>query len=122
MKQPKQNLVQAIQAQTANEVGLLRIFKFIMVVLVVAILLLGVMIVKQVQKRHETYRAVQSLKAELRKLQTEEQRLLIEQQTFGTTSEVARRAAAQLNMHLPDKEDKRVVAVPVPAQSKESQP
>ncbi|MDO4699814.1 MAG: cell division protein FtsL [Moraxella sp.] len=115
MKQPKQNLVQAARAQTADEVGLLRIFRFVVGVLVMAILLMGAMIVKQVNKRHESYRSLQSLKTELNKLQIEEQRLLIEQQTFGATSEVARRATTELNMRLPKKEERRVLAVPVPS-------
>lgn len=122
MKQPKQSLTKVLQSAHTDEVGLLRIFKFVVVVLLVAILTVAIMIAKQTQKRHETYRALQSLKSELAKLHIEEQRLLIEQQTFGATSQVARRADIELKMQLPSKDQRRVISVPVPPQPKENQP
>lgn len=117
----KQGLMQSIHHQVADEASLMRIFRFIIFVLFVVILLTASALVKQVERRHETYRALQSLKEELRKLQIEEQRLLIEQQTFSATPKVSAQAANQLNMRLPSKEERKVIAVPTPPKM-ESQP
>ncbi len=109
MKQPKKKATSSLDAQT-DDMGLVRICQFVLAVLVVAILLTAILSIQQIQKRHEAYRTLQILKADLIKLKTEEHRLLIEQQTFSAAPEVFRRATTHLNMFLPNKENKEVIS------------
>ena len=58
------------------------------------------------------------MKKQQRKLQVEHQRLLIEQQTFSATPQIASRAVSELNMYSPTLKDKLIIQlgapVPVP--------
>lgn len=110
MKQSKKNITQYSTTQSTTELGYIRIIQFILAVLLVIILLTAVLSIKQIQERHEAYRTLQVLKDELKKLKIEEHRLLIEQQTFSSTPEVAIQATNKLNMFFPDKDNKKVVA------------
>ncbi len=94
-------------ANKKNPVGL---YWLVIMGLIVAILITGVAISKQTQERHNTYGHLQTLKEEFIKLQTEEQRLRIEQQTFGSTSQVVRRSVDELGMFFPHKEHRQVIA------------
>lgn len=78
-----------------------RVYWFVLSALVLIILVTGVQNVKQVLVRHELYRALSQAKSEHQRLVTEEQRLLIEQQTFSATPIVAKRAKSELMMDYP---------------------
>lgn len=86
------------------------VYRLILGCLFVAILATGVLISIQTQKRHANYRTLQLLKKELAVLKVEEQRLLIEQQTFSATPQVAKRAVDELGMFLPTKKHRVVVS------------
>jgi len=49
------------------------------------------------------------MKKQERKLQIEHQRLLIEQQTFSATPQIASRAVAELGMYSPTLKDKLII-------------
>jgi cell division protein FtsL len=49
------------------------------------------------------------MKKQERKLQVEHQRLLIEQQTFSATPQIASRAVAELGMYSPTLKDKLII-------------
>lgn len=95
-------------ANKKNPIGL---YWLIIVALVVAILMTGVLLSKQTQERHQTYRNLQKLKAEFIALQVEEQRLRIEQQTFGSTPQVVRSSVDKLGMFFPTKAHRHVVTI-----------
>ena len=79
-------------ANTDDVVSMVGLYRLILGVLLVAIMWTGVSIATQTQEHHAAYRQLQQLKSELTAMQVEEQRLLIEQQTFSATPQVARRA------------------------------
>lgn len=53
--------------------------------------------------------ALQKMKVEHRNLQIENQRLVIEQQTFSATPQIASRAVTQLGMYSPTTKDKLIL-------------
>lgn len=53
--------------------------------------------------------ALQKMKVEYRNLQIENQRLIIEQQTFSATPQIASRAVTQLSMYSPSTKDKLIL-------------
>lgn len=53
--------------------------------------------------------ALQKMKVEHRNLQIENQRLIIEQQTFSATPQIASRAVTQLGMYSPSTQDKLIL-------------
>lgn len=89
-----------------------RVYWFVMAVLCCVILTAGVQNVKQVLHRHELYRKLATARAEHQRLITEEQRLLIEQQTLSATPIVAKRAKAELLMDYPDEHQRIMVLAP----------
>lgn len=96
------------------------IYQFVLLVLVVLILATGLGISIQTYERHQHYRILQALKRELDELKVEHQRLLIEQETFSATPQVARRAVGELGMFFPTKDD-RLVIFPAKNQDKSTQ-
>ncbi len=88
-----------------EQMSLVGLYRLIVGGLLLAILITGVMIAQQTQERHQTYQEITRLKRELAKMQVEENRLLIEQQTFSATPQVARRAVDELGMHYPTKKE-----------------
>lgn len=106
-------------ANKKNPIGL---YWLIIVALVVAILMTGVLLSKQTQERHQTYRNLQKLKAEFITLQVEEQRLRIEQQTFGSTPQVVRSSVDKLGMFFPTKAHRHVVTIATPPESNALEP
>ena len=96
------------------------IYQFILFVLVVLILATGLGISIQTHERHQHYRTLQKLKGELGELKVEHQRLLIEQETFSATPQVARRAVSELGIYFPTKND-RLVIFPAKNQDKPTQ-
>lgn len=93
-----------------NEIGMIGFCRLILGLLVIAIIWTGVSISIQTQAHHEAYRNLQQLKKELTNMQVEEQRLLIEQQTFSATPQVARRAVSELGMFFPEGDSRQVIA------------
>lgn len=94
-----------LQEYATEQLNLVGLYRLMVGALLLAILMTGVMIALQTQKRHQTYQELTRLKRELTAMQVEQGRLLIEQQTFSATPQVARRAASELGMHYPDKKE-----------------
>ncbi|WP_413191275.1 cell division protein FtsL [Psychrobacter sp. AT9] len=107
------------RAATANttDVGELFVRRFNVVSIYVAVLLLlaaaivwsGIKTAEEVQQYHQDYRTLQDMKKQERKLKIEHQRLLIEQQTFSATPQIASRAVAELGMFSPALTDKLII-------------
>lgn len=89
--------------------GNISLYAVIMFALAVAILWTGVETTAQVQTYYQDYRELQELKKELRILEIEHQRLLIEQQTFSATPQIAARAVSELRMFSPRVKDTLVL-------------
>ncbi|MBB3107572.1 cell division protein FtsL [Psychrobacter luti] len=100
-----------------TDVGELFVRRFNVVSIYVAILLLlaaaiiwsGIKTAEGVQQYHQDYKTLQDMKKQERKLQVEHQRLLIEQQTFSATPQIASRAVAELGMFSPTLKDKLII-------------
>ncbi|STZ07474.1 Cell division protein [Moraxella caprae] len=90
---------------TTEPMSLVGLYRLIVAGLLLGILIIGVMIATQTQKRHQTYQELTRLRQQLVNMQVEESRLLIEQQTFSATPQVARRAVGELGMHYPTKKE-----------------
>lgn len=86
------------------------IYRVVLAVLVVAIFATALAIVQQTQERHQIHIQIRKLDMQLDDLQVEEQRLMIEQQTFSATPQVASRAVSELGMFFPSAQSRRVVA------------
>lgn len=100
------------------------IYVVVLLLLAAAIIWSGIKTAEGVQLYHQDYKALQDMKKQERKLQIEHQRLLIEQQTFSATPQIASRAVAELGMFSPTLEDKLIIqpgvagaAVPVASDS-----
>ncbi|MDO4897190.1 MAG: cell division protein FtsL [Moraxella sp.] len=93
----------------ANHRNSTGVYWLILGVLTVLILVTGASIALQSQERHRTYRTLQTLKKDYTTLKSEEQRLLIEQQTFSATSQVVRRSVDELGMFFPTKQHRQVI-------------
>ena len=83
--------------------------RIILAILVMLILWSGIKVVEQTQLRHQVHIDIRKLNVEIEDLQTEEQRLMIEQQTFSATPQVASRAVSELGMFFPTGENRRVL-------------
>lgn len=93
----------------ATEYKGVSIYAMAMAILIALILWTGIATVQQVQAYHQQYGNLQQLKKDYRKLQIENQRLLIEQQTFSATPQIASRAVAELNMFYPQLSDRMII-------------
>ena len=69
----------------------------------------GIKTAEGVQQYHQDYKTLQDMKKQERKLQVEHQRLLIEQQTFSATPQIASRAVSELGMFSPTLKDKLII-------------
>lgn len=85
------------------------VYGAVMILLAVGIIWTAVLTAEQVQQYHEDYMALQKMKVEHRNLQIENQRLVIEQQTFSATPQIASRAVTQLGMYSPSTKDKLIL-------------
>ena len=85
------------------------IYVAVLLLLAAAIIWSGIKTAEGVQQYHQDYKALQDMKKQERKLQIEHQRLLIEQQTFSATPQIASRAVAELGMFSPTLEDKLII-------------
>ncbi len=104
-------------APNTTDVGELFVRRFSVVNIYVVVLLLlagaivwsGVKTAEDVQQYHQDYKTLQDMKKQERKLKVEHQRLLIEQQTFSATPQIASRAVAELGMYSPTLKDKLII-------------
>ncbi|MFK4000953.1 cell division protein FtsL [Psychrobacter namhaensis] len=85
------------------------IYVVILLLLAAAIIWSGIKTADGVQQYHQDYKTLQDMKKQERKLQVEHQRLLIEQQTFSATPQIASRAVAELGMFSPTLKDKLII-------------
>ena len=85
------------------------IYVVVLLLLAAAIVWSGIKTAEEVQQYHQDYKALQDMKKQERKLQIEHQRLLIEQQTFSATPQIASRAVAELGMFSPALKDKLII-------------
>ena len=85
------------------------IYVVVLLLLAVAIVWSGIKTAEGVQQYHQDYKTLQDMKKQERKLQVEHQRLLIEQQTFSATPQIASRAVAELGMFSPTLKDKLII-------------
>ncbi|WP_201617765.1 cell division protein FtsL [Psychrobacter urativorans] len=93
-------------AQRFNVVSL---YVVVLLLLAAAIVWSGIKTAEDIQKYHQDYKALQDMKKQERKLQVEHQRLLIEQQTFSATPQIASRAVSELGMYTPTSKDKLII-------------
>ena len=89
--------------------NLSNIYVAILVLLAAGIVWSGIKTAEGVQQYHQDYKTLQDMKKQERKLQVEHQRLLIEQQTFSATPQIASRAVAELGMFSPTLKDKLII-------------
>ncbi|UNU72668.1 cell division protein FtsL [Moraxella nasovis] len=92
-----------------SNAGIKKVCFLVLGVLFVACLWAGASVARQTQEHHNAYRDLQKLKSEMIRLKIEEQRLLIEQQTFSSTPQVAQRATTELGMFFPTNDDRQVI-------------
>ncbi len=119
----------AALAQT-TDVGELFVQRFNVVSIYVVLLLLlaaaivwsGIKTAEGIQQYHQDYKVLQDMKKQQRKLQVEHQRLLIEQQTFSATPQIASRAVSELNMYSPTLKDKLIIQLGAPTASADPTP
>lgn len=89
-----------------NAVG---IYVTVLLVLAATIIWSGIRTAEQTQQYHQDYKTLQDMKKQERTLQVEHQRLLIEQQTFSATPQIASRAVTELGMFSPTLDDKLII-------------
>lgn len=89
---------------------------YVAVLLAMAVLIVwsGIRTAEQVQQYHQDYKTLQDMKKQERLLQVEHQRLLIEQQTFSATPQIASRAVTELGMFSPTLDDKLIIQPAAP--------
>ncbi|MGP4951363.1 cell division protein FtsL [Psychrobacter sp. T6-1] len=93
----------------AKRFNVVSIYVVILLLLAGSIIWSGIKTAQNVQQYHQDYKTLQDMKKQERKLQIEHQRLLIEQQTFSATPQIASRAVAELGMYSPTLKDKLII-------------
>lgn len=93
----------------AKRFNVVSIYVVILLLLAGAIIWSGIKTAENVQQYHQDYKTLQDMKKQERKLQIEHQRLLIEQQTFSATPQIASRAVSELGMYSPTLKDKLII-------------
>lgn len=94
-----------LQELTTEQINLTGLYQLIIGGLLIAILVTGVMTVLQTQERHKVYQEISRLKRELTIMKVEESSLIIEQQMFSSTPQVARLSVSELSMYYPTKKE-----------------
>lgn len=89
--------------------NVVRLYVGVMLVLAAFIVWSGIRTAEQTQQYHQDYKTLQDMKKQERMLKVEHQRLLIEQQTFSATPQIASRAVTELGMFSPALSDKIIV-------------
>lgn len=84
-------------------------YVLILLLLAIGIVWSGIKTAEGIQHYHQDYKTLQDMKKQERHLQIEHQRLLIEQQTFSATPQIASRAVAELGMYTPTFKDKLII-------------
>ena len=95
------------------------VYFVVMLLIAIGIIWTAVITAAQVQTYHQDYKMLQDMQKQQRKMQVEYQRLLIEQQTFSATPQIANRAVTELGMYSPTIQDKLIIQ-PVAATSNEA--
>lgn len=85
------------------------VYFVVMLLIAIGIIWTAVISAEQIQSYHQDYKMLQDMQRQQRKLQVEYQRLLIEQQTFSATPQIANRAVTELGMYSPSIEDKLII-------------
>lgn len=98
----------------AQRFNVVSIYVVVLLLLAAAIIWSGIKTVEEVQQYHQDYKTLQDMTKQQRKLQIEHQRLLIEQQTFSATPQIASRAVAELGMYSPTLKDKLIIQPAAP--------
>jgi cell division protein FtsL len=104
----------------AQRFSAVSIYVVVLLLLAAAIVWSGIKTAEAVQQYHQDYKALQDMKKQQRTLQIEHQRLLIEQQTFSATPQIASRAVAELGMYSPTIKDKLIIQPGAPVVTAES--
>ena len=89
--------------------SIVRAYVAILLLLSAAIVWSGIKTAESIQQYHQDYKALHDMKKQERTLQIEHQRLLIEQQTFSATPQIASRAVSELGMFTPTFKDKLII-------------
>lgn len=108
----------------ARRFSAVSIYAVVLLMLAGIIVWSGIQTAKGVQQYHQDYKTLQDMKKQERKLQVEHQRLLIEQQTFSATPQIASRAVSELGMYSPTLKDKLIIqpSAPAPIKATETAP
>ena len=93
----------------AQRFSVVNIYVMVLLLLAAGIIWSGIKTAEAVQQYHQDYKTLQDMKKQKRKLQVEHQRLLIEQQTFSATPQIASRAVSELGMYSPTLKDKLII-------------
>lgn len=93
----------------AQRFNVVSIYVVVLLLLAAAIVWSGIKTAEGIQQYHQDYKTLQDMKKQERTLQVEHQRLLIEQQTFSATPQIASRAVAELGMYTPTFKDKLII-------------
>ncbi|WP_227430249.1 cell division protein FtsL [Psychrobacter sp. I-STPA6b] len=93
------------------------VYAVVMLLIAIAIIWTGVLTTEQIQSYRQDYLILQDMKRQERRLQVEYQRLLIEQQTFSATPQIASRAVTELGMYSPSVQDKLILQPTVQRQT-----
>lgn len=104
----------------AQRFNVVNIYVVVLLLLAASIVWSGIKTAESVQQYHQDYKTLQDMKKQQRKLQVEHQRLLIEQQTFSATPQIASRAVSELGMYFPTLKDKLIIQPGAPVISGES--
>ena len=88
------------------------------VILLVLVFISAMMVVFQVFEYRHDYREMSSFMRERDDLNAEWGRLLIEQQTFGSTAQIGTRAVTQLRMYSPPAAQTVVISLPTTSEDK----
>ncbi len=102
----------------AKRFNVVSIYVVMLLLIAAAIVWSGVKTAENVQQYHQDYKTLQDMKKQERKLQVEHQRLLIEQQTFSATPQIASRAVSELGMYSPTLKDKLIIQPAAPIAAK----
>ena len=106
----------------AQRFNVISIYVVLLLLLAVGIIWSGIKTAEGVQQYHQDYKTLQDMKKQQRKLQVEHQRLLIEQQTFSATPQIASRAFSELNMYSPTLKDKLIIQLGAPVTANQASP
>lgn len=97
------------------------IYVVVLLSLAIAIVWSGIKTAEGIQQYHQDYKTLQDMNKQQRNLQVEHQRLLIEQQTFSATPQIASRAVSELGMYSPTFKDKLIIQLAAPIENAQSE-